>query len=834
MSSFLWSTCYRTGRDDLRHRLWTIVHMSGTVALVQYLDNNNNSSGVPDGWMDSRAVITGDRHNALRDWMDAVRNPLTAGQGDDTTDSDTSRDSETGSDSSGGKYMKLTKSQHLGRSTQRYSPLRAGPYRMDGSSQAQRERGGDQRVNESQTPILECRKIIGQDTISFIHQDGRTSTYTLDGVLGKGSFGTVYAAKGSMDASVPHLTDVAIKFATDGSDGCYALHALLFHQKECVIRSRRHGLDTEILREIVALHALRDVEQVVKMTDWAVTDDVVRSFIVLERAVSSLLDLQRRRNFSPVTTNGRSLMHDILLGMQAVNKIMVWHRDLKPANILIFGQEGTYRAKIADFGLARVGPFGVHERRSVVGTSAYQAPEVIAALLTASKGPHPAILPTTYGQEAEVYSVGMVLLGMLVGTETACRVLAARNPVCQLLKVVQVFGVNAFHNGSPDDNGSPGTLAEALEVEYEQTSDRRACFGRRDVQKILSDHGEQKVSLLGPLMPDNDRQHSTALVEGLLFPDPARRFTYAEALTSAWFTHCHPDGSAPPLNMHQTVVDQIYTFTELMVDDRRRPPSSVDPSMQSSADLLPSIHDITEHIMVGDRTGPFSEDPAVRSTADLPSSIGDIAENILFNDMHVHDWPTDDYTTGLILLGDMHCLLGTVSPSLFVAAHLYRQCLQDRYTLNKDLHTGGLGLLPVLAACMLLASSIMDYHPVKVDDLKLLCSCTGQDIQSLAHLVFEFVEGGVCTHTSMTYAHSMDHGPYAGVEWPNKKLEAILWVVETTELAFTQSPVDLAQIALGIYSDTTPEKDLPYQQIVQNTITRHSNSAVVKMASLRQ
>jgi hypothetical protein len=57
-------------------------------------------------------------------------------------------------------------------------------------------------------------------------------------------------------------------------------------------------------------------------------------------------------------------------------------------------------------------------------------------------------------------------------------------------------------------------------------------------------------------------------------------------------------------------------------------------------------------------------------------------------------------------------------------------------------------------------------------------------------------------------------------------------VVETTELAFTQGPVDLAQIALGIYSDTTPEKDLPYKQIVQNTITRHSSSAVVKMASL--
>lgn len=47
--------------------------------------------------------------------------------------------------------------------------------------------------------------------------------------------------------------------------------------------------------------------------------------------------------------------------------------DLKPANILLKKLKDTYEVKIADFGFARQ---GMEMAISVVGTPAYQAPEI--------------------------------------------------------------------------------------------------------------------------------------------------------------------------------------------------------------------------------------------------------------------------------------------------------------------------------------------------------------------------------------------------------------------------------------------------------------------------
>jgi len=126
-----------------------------------------------------------------------------------------------------------------------------------------------------------------------------------------------------------------------------------------------------------------------------------RPYMVLEYLDGgSLEDRLRAQELDPLP-DGETLRvaGEVAAGLAHAHERGLVHRDLKPANVL-FDAEG--RAKIADFGIARVGGGGtLTEAGTVLGTASYISPEQAAG--------RPA------SPASDVYSFGVVLFRMLTG-----------------------------------------------------------------------------------------------------------------------------------------------------------------------------------------------------------------------------------------------------------------------------------------------------------------------------------------------------------------------------------------------------------------------------------
>jgi eukaryotic-like serine/threonine-protein kinase len=95
----------------------------------------------------------------------------------------------------------------------------------------------------------------------------------------------------------------------------------------------------------------------------------------------------------------RTIAHDLAAGLAHAHERGLVHRDLKPSNVLF---DSEARAKIADFGIARLGePSGLTEVGTVLGTATTISPEQAAGS------------PAT--PASDVYAFGVILYRMLAG-----------------------------------------------------------------------------------------------------------------------------------------------------------------------------------------------------------------------------------------------------------------------------------------------------------------------------------------------------------------------------------------------------------------------------------
>jgi hypothetical protein len=124
-----------------------------------------------------------------------------------------------------------------------------------------------------------------------------------------------------------------------------------------------------------------------------------KPFMVLEYLPNGSLEERLARGSPLADADVARIAAEIAAGLAHAHGRGLVHRDLKPANVL-FDSEG--RAKIADFGIARMGADGtLTEAGTVLGTASYISPE--------QAGGRPA------GPASDVYSFGVILFRMLTG-----------------------------------------------------------------------------------------------------------------------------------------------------------------------------------------------------------------------------------------------------------------------------------------------------------------------------------------------------------------------------------------------------------------------------------
>uniref|UniRef100_A0AAQ6ITI4 Serine/threonine-protein kinase n=1 Tax=Anabas testudineus TaxID=64144 RepID=A0AAQ6ITI4_ANATE len=195
-----------------------------------------------------------------------------------------------------------------------------------------------------------------------------------DEVLGSGQFGIVYGGKHRKSGR-----DVAIKI----------IDKLRFPTKQ----------ESQLRNEVAILQSLHH-PGIVNLDCMFETPD--RVFVVMEKLHGDMLEMilssEKGRLPERIT---KFLVTQILVALRHLHFKNIVHCDLKPENVLLASADSFPQVKLCDFGFARI--IGEKSfRRSVVGTPAYLAPEVLR-----NKG---------YNRSLDMWSVGVIIYVSLSGT----------------------------------------------------------------------------------------------------------------------------------------------------------------------------------------------------------------------------------------------------------------------------------------------------------------------------------------------------------------------------------------------------------------------------------
>lgn len=222
-----------------------------------------------------------------------------------------------------------------------------------------------------------ARRALKHDTVSTDR-----AAYLLGSRIGIGGMGVVYEAM-----ALGRGERVAIKF--------------LLPERAQDPRARRQFIDEAIAAQVI------EHPNVVRVLDGGTTASG-EPFVVMELVHGEPLGRRLHREGPLSRARSVDLAQQILAALTCVHGAGIVHADIKSDNVLLAVEGGGYRAKLIDFGLARV-QFAADDpsrlpatEEWLSGTPEYMAPEVIRG-----EG-------TTFA--SDLYAVGIILYEMLTGS----------------------------------------------------------------------------------------------------------------------------------------------------------------------------------------------------------------------------------------------------------------------------------------------------------------------------------------------------------------------------------------------------------------------------------
>ncbi len=205
-------------------------------------------------------------------------------------------------------------------------------------------------------------------------QDALGPGYRLGELIGRGGFGSVYAA---WDTRLER--EVAVK----------TIRPDVFPSPHLLARFAREARAAAQLRHphIMPIFAVGDADGVGYMVMPRIRGDSLRA--ALERALLSIAEARR-------------VLLEVSSALCAAHEAGLVHRDVKPENILLEGSER--RAVLTDFGIVKAlrgADTAITQAGVLLGTPAYMSPEQA--------------LGRDIDHRADIYSLGVVAFEMLAG-----------------------------------------------------------------------------------------------------------------------------------------------------------------------------------------------------------------------------------------------------------------------------------------------------------------------------------------------------------------------------------------------------------------------------------